>query len=68
MKFNIETLRNHPLARLLARLFNHCTVVLSSGIEVYFNKSSHSTFCDSSEPLSDDENKEYLQAMEFIGV
>lgn len=68
MKFDIETLRDHRLARLLARLSNHCTVVLSSGIEIYFNRSSHSAVFDNSEPLSNDENREYLQAMELIDV
>lgn len=68
MKFDIETLRDHRLARLLARLSKHCTVVLSSGIEIYFNRSSHSAVFDNSEPLSDNENKEYIQAMQLIDV
>lgn len=67
MKFRIGTLRNHRLARLLAQLSNRCTVILSSGSEIYFNKSSYSAGPDNSEPLSDDENKEYLQAMKLIG-
>ena len=66
MKFNIETLRNHALVRFFARLSKHCTVVLSSGMEIYFNRSSHSAVFDNTEPLSNDENREYLQAMELI--
>lgn len=66
MKFDIETLREHSLSRFFARLSNHCTVVLSSGMEIYFNRSSHSTVVDNTEPLSNDENQEYILAMELI--
>lgn len=68
MKFDIETLRDHRLARFFARLSNHCTVVLSSGIEIHFNRSSHSAVFDTSEPLSSGEDREYIQAMELIDV
>lgn len=66
MKFNIETLRDHPLARFFARLLNRCTVVLSSGMEVYFNRKLNSVIYDNPEPLSDTETKEYILAMELM--
>ncbi len=68
MKFKIETLRTHPLARFFARLSNRCTVVLTSGMELYFDRRSNSIIYDNLNPLSDDENKEYIQAMKLIDV
>lgn len=68
MKFNIEALRDHRLLRFFARLFNRCTVVLSSGMELYFDRRSNSIGYDNPNPLSDDETKEYILAMELIGI
>ncbi len=68
MNVNMYDLYTKPMARFLARLSRHCTVILSTGKEVMFDKQHHTGSASYDGRMSNDEEKEYIIAMMLMGI
>ncbi len=68
MKFSMYELYTKPVARLLARLARHCTVVLTTGKELRFERRRHVGSCSYEGSMSKCEENEYITAMMLMGT
>ena len=68
MSINIYALHTSPIARLFARLSRHCTIALSTGKEVTFEKGFRCGSCSYEGAMTKFEEMEYISAMMLMGI
>lgn len=69
MKFNMYALYTNPISRLFARISRHCTVILSTGKELKFDKGFHGCgSCSYEGSMSKTEEQEFIHAMMLMGI
>ena len=68
MAINMYALYTSPIARLFARISRHCTVTLSTGKELEFNKGFHGGCCSYEGSMTKTEEQEYIHAMMLMGI
>ena len=68
MTINMYALYTSPIARLFARISRHCTVILSTGKELKFDKGFRCGTCSYEEDLTEIEGQEYVHAMMLMGI
>ena len=68
MKINMYALYTSPITRLLARLSRHCTVTLSTGKELNFDKGFRCGGCSYEGSMTKEEDQEYIHAMMLMGI
>ncbi len=68
MTFTMNALYKNPLAILFARLLRRCTVILSTGKVLKFEKSRHVGECSYKGDLTETEEREYINAMMLMGI
>ena len=68
MKTTIYNLFTNPLTRLFARISRHCTVILSTGKELKFDKGFRCGTCSYEGSMTKTEEQEYIQAMMLMGI
>lgn len=67
MSISINVLRNSTIAKLWANVSPVCTVILTSGKELLFEKYKDCGSCFYEGTLTEVEEKEYLEAMMLVG-
>lgn len=68
MKFTMYALFTNPMARFLARFSRRCTVTLSTGKEIKFDKRRHCGSASYEGAMSKVEENEYIRAMMLMGI
>ena len=68
MTINMYALYTSPIARLFTRILRHCTVTLSTGKELKFDKGFHGGFCSYEGSMTKTEEQEYIHAMMLMGI
>ncbi len=68
MAINMYALYTRPIARLFARISTHCTVTLSTGKELKFDKGFHGGCCSYEGSMTKTEEQEYIHAMMLMGI
>ena len=68
MKVTMYELYTTPLKRFLARISKNCTVVLSTGKEVEFDKGFGCGNCSYEGSMTKTEEQEYIHAMMLMGI
>lgn len=69
MKCTIKQLYDDPIVRIMARLSRGCTVVLSTGKEIYFDKPLFGEkACVYDGTLKGPEQEEYVYAGVLMGI
>ena len=68
MTINMYVLYTSPIARLFARILRHCTVTLSTGKELKFDKGFHGGCCSYEGSMTKTEEQEYIHAMMLMGI
>lgn len=68
MAFNMYALYTNPIARFFARFSRHCTVTLSTGKILEFDKKSHCGICSYEGAMTKTEEQEYIHAMMLMGI
>ena len=68
MAINMYTLYTSPITRLFARILRHCTVTLSTGKELKFDKGLHSGCCSYEGSMTKTEEQEYSHAMMLMEI
>lgn len=65
---NMYELYTKPITRLFARISRHCTVVLTTGKEIEFNKSFHTGCISYNVSLTEKEEEELTHSMMLMGI
>ena len=68
MAINMYALYTRPIARLFARISRHCTVTLSTGKELKFDKGFRGGCCSYEGSITNTEEQEYIHAMMLMGI
>lgn len=68
MKINIYSLYTKPMARFLARISRKCTVILTTGKTVQFQKGRKCAMSSYEGTLSKREEFQWIHAMMLIGT
>ena len=68
MSINMYALYTSPITRLVARLSRHCTVTLSTGKELTFDKGFRCGSCSYEGYMTKTEEQEYINAMMLMGI